>query len=100
MHTTNLRLVTLVAERLLRDRLLTELRAIGARGFTLTDVEGQGSRGVRATEWEGRNIKIETVVSPDVADRIIEHVATDYFKHFAVIVYMQPVDVVRGDKYV
>lgn len=100
MPVTTLRLVTLVAERLLEDRLLDKLRDLGAKGFTITDVRGRGSRGVRADDWEGRNVKIESVVSADVAQRIVEHVAERYFEHYAVIVYVQDVDVVRGEKYV
>jgi len=45
-------------------------------------------------------VKIETIVSPEVADRIIEHIAEHYFQHYAVIVYAQPVEVVRGNKYI
>ncbi|MDQ7041051.1 MAG: transcriptional regulator [Rhodothermus sp.] len=100
MLTVTLKLVTIVAERVLQERLLRELKALGARGYTLTEVSGEGSRGVRASEWEGHNVKIETIVSPNVADRIIEHIATHYFQYYAVIVYAQPVEVVRGDKYV
>ncbi len=100
MLTVTLKLVTIVAERVLQERLLRELKELGARGYTLTEVSGEGSRGVRASEWEGHNVKIETIVSPQVADRIIEHIAEHYFQYYAVIVYAQPVEVVRGDKYV
>jgi len=99
MHTVSLKLVTIVAERLFRDQVQEELRTLGAKGFTVTDAIGKGSRGVRASEWEGRNVRIETVVAPEVADRIVEHVAERYFEHYAVIVWVQDVDVVRGDKY-
>jgi nitrogen regulatory protein P-II 2 len=94
-----LRLVTLIAERVLRNRLIEEIRALGARGFTMTEATGEGSRGVRASEWEGANIRLEIIVAPDVADRIVDHVAATYFEWHAVIVYVQDVDVVRGDKY-
>ncbi len=100
MLTVTLKLVTIVAERVLQERLLRALKELGARGYTLTEVSGEGSRGVRASEWEGHNVKIETIVSPEVADRIIEHIAEHYFRYYAVIVYAQPVEVVRGDKYV
>jgi nitrogen regulatory protein P-II 2 len=94
-----LKLVTIVAERVLRHRLVDEVRALGARGFTLTEATGEGSRGVRASEWEGANIRLETIVPPAVAERIVEHVSATYFTWHAVIVYVQDVDVVRGEKY-
>lgn len=100
MHTVALKLVTVITERLLRDRIVDELRKCGAKGFTVSDVSGEGSRGVRASEWEGQNLRIESVVSPEVADRVVERIADDFFENYAVIVYLQDVEVVRGDKYV
>lgn len=100
MNTTTLQLVTIVAERILKDRLTDAIKNLGAKGYTHTDVTGEGSRGVRASEWEGHNVKIETVVSKQVARAIVEHIAANYFQHHAVIVYAQDVHVVRGDKYI
>jgi nitrogen regulatory protein P-II 2 len=94
-----LRLVTVIAERVLRNRLVEEIRALGARGFTMTEATGEGSRGVRASEWEGANIRLEIIVAPEVAERIVDHISATYFEWHAVIVYVQDVDVVRGDKY-
>jgi hypothetical protein len=100
MKTVTLRRVTIIAEALLEDRLLRDVRRLGSRGYTITDARGEGSRGVRASEWEGRNIKLETIVSPEVADRVLELLATNYFEHYAVIAYVEAVEVVRGEKYV
>ncbi len=99
MHTITLKLVTIVTERILEDRLLRQLDELGVSGYTLTQATGKGSRGVRASEWEGPDTRIETLVSEDVANAIVEHVAENYFEHYAVIVYVQNAEVVRGDKY-
>jgi nitrogen regulatory protein PII len=100
MPTTTLKLVTIVTEKILEDRLLRTLDSLGAKGYTLTRATGKGSRGVRASEWEGPDTRIETLVSPEVAEAIVEHVADKYFEHYAVIVYMQNAEVVRGEKYI
>lgn len=100
MNTTTLKLVTIVAERILEDRLLREITRLGAKGYTVTDARGRGSRGVRASEWEGPDIRIETLVSADVAVRIMTHVADTYFEYYALIAYVQDAQVARGDKYV
>ncbi len=71
MNLVSLSKLTIVAGRLLKDRLIKLIREKGATGFTLTAVEGEGSRGVRASDWEGRNIQIETIVSHEVADAIL-----------------------------
>lgn len=95
-----LKLVTIVAERILEDRLLRKILELGAKGYTLTQAAGKGSRGVRASEWEGPDTKIETLVSQDVAQKIVDYVADSFFEHYAVIVYVQDAAVIRGDKYV
>ena len=100
MNTITLKLVTIVTERILEDRLTRTLDELGAKGYTLTQATGKGSRGVRASEWEGPDTRIETLVSPEVADALVDHIAERYFEHYAVIVYVQDAAVVRGDKYI
>lgn len=100
MHTTPLTLLTIVAEHLLKDRLLEELTHAGAKGYTLTECEGAGSRHRRVSEILGANIRIETIVSADAADRLLTVLADEYFPKYAVIAYLSPVSVVRGEKYV
>ncbi|MDX1590762.1 MAG: hypothetical protein R3283_02290 [Balneolaceae bacterium] len=100
MKTTTLKLVTIVTERILEDRILRKMIDLGAKGYTLTQATGKGSRGVRASEWEGPDTRIEALVSDEVADGIIGYIADNLFEHYAVIVYVQDAEVVRGDKYV
>lgn len=96
---TTLRKVTIIAERVLREQLLELLRRHGATGWTIAMVEGEGSRGVRATEWEGRNVQIDTLVPPAIGDAIMDEVATNYFRDWAIITYCADVQILRGDKY-
>jgi nitrogen regulatory protein P-II 2 len=98
--TVPLKLVTLVAEAILEPQLLADIVRLGASGYSVGHVHGQGSRGVRASEWEGKNVRIEVIVPPDVAEAILYHIAQRYFEHYAVIAYTTDVDVIRGDKYV
>lgn len=100
MQTTTLKLVTIVTERILEDRLLRKVEELGAKGYTLTQATGRGSRGVRASEWEGPDTRIQSLVSEKVADAIVEYIAENFFEHYAVIVYVQDAEVVRGQKYI
>ena len=99
MNTTSAKRITIIAERLLEDRLVRDLQICGATGYTITDARGAGSRGVRVSEWEGGNIRLETLVSVSVADAILELLNKKYFEHFAVIATLENVEVVRGEKY-
>lgn len=97
--TTPHRLVTVIAERSVRDRLLDALHELGATGHTIHDVHGEGSRGAHVALDDRPSVKIETIVTAPVAEAIVAHVAERYFQHHAVIVYVQEVAVVRGSKY-
>lgn len=99
MQTTKLKLVTIIAEAILEDRLLRALKQLGARGYTVGQARGEGTRGVKAIDWEGQNVRVETLVGPDVAQHIMEHVAKSYFADYAVIVYCVDAEVLRSDKY-
>lgn len=99
MRTVPLKRVTIIAEAVLEERLLHDLRELGARGYTITEARGEGTRGVRASEWEGKSVKIETLVSPEVADRLLERLAERYFEHYAVVGYLETVEVVRGSRF-
>lgn len=100
MKTVPLKLVTIIAEAVLEDRLVRELHELGARGHTVSTVRGQGSRGVRASDWEGGNVRIEVLVNEAVSDKVLELLAENYFPNYAVVAWVENVQVVRGEKYV
>lgn len=99
MRTTTLRLVTIVAEPVLEERIVADLHRLGATGHTIADIRGAGSRGIRASDPPGAGIRVEVVVSPEVADAVLEHVADHYFQHYAVVAWVGDVQVIRGGKY-
>ena len=92
-------LLTLVAESILKDRLIHEIRNAGAKGFTITDVSGEGSRQRRVSELLGDNVKIEVIAKREVADKVLEVLQKEYFSRYAVIAYMSEIQVVREEKY-
>jgi len=99
MNSTPLKMVVIVAEPVLETRLVTELRGLGASGFSIVDGRGEGSRHAHATDLPGSNVRIETIVPDDVADRIMEHVSQHYFAHYSFIAYVTDVAVARSEKY-
>ena len=99
MKTTNLILLTIIAEDELESRLIGDLKHLGVRGYTVCTVRGEGCHGLRTSQWEGGNIKIEVIVDSALADVIGEHVANTYFPNFATILYLTPVQVLRQEKF-
>jgi len=100
MNSTPLKLVVIVAEPVLESRLVTELRGLGATGFSILEGRGEGTRHSHATDVPGSNVRIETIVRDDVADRIMAHVAEHYFTNYSFMAYVTDVAVARGAKYV
>jgi nitrogen regulatory protein PII len=99
MHTSPLKVVTIVGETILAEHLHQDLRRLGATGWTQTDALGEGSRGMRAKTLRGDNMRLEVVVSPEVADAILERLAQEYFPNYALVAWVADVQVVRGEKY-
>ena len=100
VDTYELTLVTVVAEPVLEERLTREILELGATGYTVADTRGRGSRGIRAADVPGHGIRIEALVSPSVAQRILSRAAEAWFPHYAVVAWSSPAQVVRGEKYV
>lgn len=100
MQTITLTKVTIIAEAILRERLIEVVLDAGATGYTCSHAEGEGSRHIRSGDLPGENIRIETIVSEPVADRLLARLSTEYFPHFALIAYLSEVRVIRGEKYV
>ena len=99
MQTTKLKLLTIVAESILEERIVRELKQLGARGYTVTEARGEGTRSLHAIDWEGQSVRIETLVGAETATRIFEHLARIYFADYAVIAYSVDAEVVRSTKY-
>jgi len=94
------RLLTVITEAVLERELLGELDALGVRGYTITDARGKGSRGRRQSDWsqEG-NIRIEMVCEPALAERVAQHLRERYYDHYAMILFLQDVSVLRSEKF-
>lgn len=97
---TRLKLVTVVAETVLRERITRRLLEWGATGFTVIESNGKGSRGIRSGDVPGEGVRIEAVVDAETAERILNGVSDRYFENYAVIAWVSDVQVVRGQKYV
>lgn len=91
--------VTIVAESILEGRLVEDLRAAGALGWTISSARGEGPRGRRVSDFEGGNVRVETLVSEDVAERIWSRLASDYFSNYAITAWTHDVHVARPDRY-
>jgi len=94
------RLLTVVTEAVLEREILGEFDALGVRGYTITDARGSGGRGMRRSDWAQQgNIRIEIVCDQALAERIAARLRERYYDHYAMILFMQDVSVLRPDKF-
>jgi len=96
---TKRKLLTVVCEGALEPRLIKDLLALGAKGYTVTDAHGTGPRNQRNADLEGGNIRLEVVTDEATLSKIIERLQSDYFPNYAVSVWTSRVKVLRQDRY-
>ena len=100
MSTHPMKLLTIIAEALVRERIEKLLAEEGAKGFTVFNVEGHGEGGRRTGEiGEYANVQIEAVVKPEVAARLLDRLQESYFDKYGIIVYETDVRVLRPHKF-
>ncbi len=95
---TERRLVTIIAEAVLEDRLLADLRRWGVGGLTVVRAEGDPF-GSRVGDVAGAFLRLECVVGDATAERVLNGLAASYLERFKVVAYDHSVRVVRGAKY-
>lgn len=94
------KLLTIVTESFLEERLAADAKRLGARGYTACEARGEGQRGTRSGDWEAsRNLRMEIVCGEEVAHAIVAHLIRHYYADYAMIVYLADVEVIRPDKF-
>lgn len=100
MHAEHRKLLTIVSEASLEQSLIRDIERLGAHGYTITDARGKGSRGTRNAQWEhSGNIRIEVVCDAAAADAISAHLRERYYDHYAMILFISEVAVLRPGKF-
>jgi hypothetical protein len=93
-------LITVVTEAALEAVMLKELDGLGVSGYTVSDARGRGSRGTRRSAWrESSNIRVEILCSDALADRIVALLQDKFYDNFAMVLWRQPADVLRPEKF-
>lgn len=95
-----MKLVTIICESVLEERVVELLRECGAHGHTAFDVRGSGSQGERSADMlETGNVEIRVIVQPTVAEALLRMLQQDLFTAYAMIAYETEVRVLRPDKF-
>lgn len=96
----SIRRVTVIADVLLDNRLLQELFKLGARGYTSMKCHGRGRHAVLEDPYTGDGlVRLEFLVQPTVAEKIIDYLHSEVFSQFAATVCSETVEVAASDKF-
>ena len=94
------KLLTIIGEAAIERSLVSEARRLGALGYTVLDVRGGGVHGDHGGEWDAdRSIEVQLICTAEIAERIAEHVLSQYARHYRVAVWLSDVQVFRADKF-
>jgi len=93
------KLLTVVCEAALEARLIRDVIALGAKGYTITAAHGTGPRNQRNGDLEGGNLRLEVVADDETVLRILEELEKDYFPHYAVSTWVSEVEILREERY-
>jgi nitrogen regulatory protein PII len=92
-QTTRAKLVTIIAPSELEHRVERDVRESGGSGYSVAKVDGHGRQGARKDGlFESGNVRIETIVSPDVAGAIFSRLSRDAETQ-DVVAFSQDIDV-------
>jgi|SRR5580658_740433 nitrogen regulatory protein PII len=93
-------LVTVICPSELAARVEELVRHLGATGYTVANVNGFGQHGSRRnTILDAGNVRLETIVTRDIATRILLHVDTEYAQ-MPIIAFAHDVDAVPRNHFV
>jgi nitrogen regulatory protein P-II 2 len=100
MNLHPMKLVTIICEAVLEDRIVEVLHECGAHGHTAFDVRGSGRQGERSADLvECGNVQIEVIAKPAVAENLLARLRRDFFNDYAMVAYESDVQVMRPDKF-
>lgn len=96
--------VVIITEKLISDKVTDIIDECGATGYTITDAGGKGSRGIRSNRSSVTdayvNVKIQVITaSEEIANKIANRVAEEYFDNYSGITFLEDVEIIRPQKF-
>lgn len=100
MNLHPMKILTIICESVLEERVVKLLRECGAQGHTAFQVRGSGHQGERHGDMvESGNVQIEAIVKPAVSESILHRLHHELFPPYAMIAYESDVRVLRPEKF-
>jgi len=96
-----IRRVTVVTDVVLERMLLDEFTKLGAKGYTCMDCHGKGRHNVveGVDPFSAALVRIELLVQPDVAQKIIDYLRREVFTNYACTACIETVEVASNHQF-
>jgi nitrogen regulatory protein PII len=89
MKTTDSKVLTIITESIIEQKLVKCLKELGATGYTIEEVRGEGRRGVRRNDWDqSGSIRLQIVCEEQLAVKIAEHLTNNFMDSYAMYIFM------------
>jgi nitrogen regulatory protein P-II 2 len=92
-------LVTIIIEAAVEARLINDVKRLGAKGYSVGHVRGEGRSASHLQDLNGPSMRLETIVTDEIAETILAHLEAEYFGRYAVVVWVSPVNVLRPERF-
>lgn len=99
MSTVIRQLVTIITEPVIEHKIIEDIKKCGAKGYSVSSVRGEGTTGNRSLDLNGPSIRLETVVTDKVAEKILQMLADHYFDRYATVAWITPAHVARPGRF-
>jgi hypothetical protein len=95
-----IRRVTVYADAALEDALLAKFTELGSNGYTVVACRGKGEHSVVTTPFtDVTHVRIELLVQPAVAGRILDYLGSGAFQSRAVAACAETVEVAANERF-
>jgi len=98
MKLTKEKVVTIITEGLIENKLITDLKKLGVTGYTIEDVRGEGKHGLRNSDWDqSSTVRIQIICDIELSERITMFINEHYMKKYAMFVFKFDAEVLNGN---
>ncbi len=100
MKLYDMKLLTAICEIYAVKKVIKIFEKYNVRGYTLTEVGGNGDAGLRGVGLpEEKNMKIETIIRNETAEKIIEEITLTLIQDHIIIIYLTDTKILRTEKF-
>lgn len=100
MKLYDMKLFTAICEIYATTKVIKIFEKYHVRGYTMTEVSGNGEAGLRGVGLpEEKNMKIETIVRNETAEKIIEEITLTLIPDHIIIIYLTDTQILRTEKF-